>query len=173
VVAVHTFSKILAPGLRVGWVLAPAAVIAKMIDAKQGMDTCTNLPGQRLAAAMLTNGGWPAHLTKLKEIYRPRRDAMDAALRRAFAGIAGASWTRPDGGFFLWMQLPEGCDADRLLPIALAEGVAFIPGSAFVGPADPRNCLRLSFAYPTTAAIAEGVRRLRRAFDRLRQAEGA
>jgi len=172
VVAVHTFSKVLAPGLRVGWVLGPAPVIARMIDAKQGMDTCTNLPGQRLAAAMLAGDGWARHVAALRGTYRERRDAMEQALRRHFAGASGASWTQPDGGFFLWMQLPEGCDADRLLPLALEEGVAFIPGSAFVGPADPRNCLRLSFAYPAPAAIEDGIRRLRRAVDRLAAAGG-
>lgn len=167
VTGVHTFSKILAPGLRVGWVIAPPPVIAKMIDAKQGLDTCTNVPAQRMVARFLESGAMPGHLDMLRTTYRARRDAMETALKQSFADMTGVRWTSPGGGFFIWLSLPAGIDADRLLPLALAEGVAFIPGSAFRGPEGPRNALRLSFAYPDADAIVEGVRRLRRAIDRI------
>jgi 2-aminoadipate transaminase len=169
VIGVHTFSKILAPGLRVGWIQAPPPVIAKMIDAKQGLDTCTNVPAQRMIARFLESGAMPGHLERLRRIYRARRDAMEAALKETFADMEDVRWTSPGGGFFIWLELSAAIDADRLLPLALAEGVAFIPGSAFRESEAPRNALRLSFAYPDEAAIVEGVRRLRRAMERMKR----
>ncbi len=167
VVAVHTFSKILAPGLRVGWVQAPAPVIARMVAAKQGLDTCSNLLGQRLVAGFLQQGLMAPHLGRLRDAYRQRRDAMLRALRRHFGDLAGVKWTEPAGGFFLWLTLPAGADSERLFEIALEEGVAFIPGSAFRAAGEGRRELRLCFAHPTPAAIDCGVRRLRVAYDRL------
>ena len=167
VVAVHTFSKIVAPGLRVGWIMAPASVIARMVDAKQGLDTCSNIPGQRMAAGFLASGALPRHLKRLRGLYRERRDAMEAALRRHFGNLRDLSWTSPGGGFFLWVTLPPSIDADALLDVALAEGVAFIPGSAFTGPDGARNAIRLSFAFPDAAAIDAGIAALRCAVDRV------
>ena len=167
VVAVHTFSKILAPGLRVGWVQAPAAILARMVAAKQGIDTCTGVLGQRLVAGFLAAGGMEAHLVRLRHEYRRRRDAMVAALRHHFGNLPGVSWTEPDGGFFLWLTLPREVDAEHLFPLALDEGVAFIPGSAFRAAGEGANELRLCFAHPTPDAIETGIARLKRAYDRL------
>lgn len=167
VVSVRTFSKILAPGLRVGWVQAPAAILARMVAAKQGLDTCTGVLGQRLIASFLAGGQMEQHLVQLREEYRRRRDAMIAALRRHFGNLKGVSWTEPEGGFFLWLTLPPGTAVDRLFPLALEEGVAFIPGSAFRAPGEGGNELRLCFAHPAPAAIETGLARLKRAYDRL------
>lgn len=165
VIAVHTFSKILAPGLRVGWVQAPAPVIARMIDAKQGLDTCPNVPAQRMIAGFMQAGLLPDQVTRLRGLYGVRRDAMETALRKHFGNLGELRWTSPGGGFFLWVTLPASIDADELFPHALEAGVAFIPGSAFLGPEAPRHSLRLSFAWADPATIDRGIARLRRAID--------
>ncbi len=165
VFSVRTFSKILAPGLRVGWVDAHPNLSTSLIHAKQAMDTCTNMPGQRLVAAFLTGGHLPAHLVELRTRYERRKKAMQACLAEHFDGIA--TWTDPDGGFFLWVTLPEHVDTRRLFEVGLAEGVAFIPGPAFSPSGRFTNALRLCFASTDATRTAEGVARLRTAYDRL------
>lgn len=166
VVSVHTLSKVLAPGLRVGWVVAAPAVIAKMVDARQGMDTCANVPLQRLAAAFIEEGRMAAHLAALKEAYRENKLAMQGALAEEL-GDKEASWTDPGGGFFLWLTFPAHIDTSRVSPVAIEEGVAFIPGPAFSISGRFRNALRLSFASNPGDRTVEGVRRLRRAVERV------
>jgi 2-aminoadipate transaminase len=112
------------------------------------------------------------HLVTLRAAYRRRRDAMLAALAESFEGLQGTRWTIPDGGFFVWVELPGDLSTDALFPLALDEGVAFIPGSAFVAADGPRNAMRLCFANSSPAEIAEGVGRLRRAVDRMMDKEG-
>lgn len=165
VVRVETFSKMLAPGLRVGWVQADPRTVELMIHAKQAMDTCANLPGQRLVAAFLRGGHMEEHLAALRVSYRERRDAMQEALRATFPD--GVRWTFPDGGMFLWLTLPEAVDAERLFLEGLDDGVAFIPGAAFSVAEHFRNSLRLCFATNTPERIREGVRRLRHTLDRV------
>ena len=165
VFSVRTFSKILAPGLRVGWVDAHPALSTTLIHAKQAMDTCTNLPAQRLVAAFLRGGHLPAHLAGLRARYADRKRTMQACLAEHFDGIAG--WTDPDGGFFLWVTLPEHVDTRRLFEVGLAEGVAFIPGPAFSPSGRFSNALRLCFASTDAPRTAEGIARLRTAYDRL------
>ncbi len=167
VVSVNTFSKIFSPGLRVGWVAAPATMIQRMIAAKQGLDTCSNPLGQRIIAGFLESGQMQCHIAGLRDAYRQRRDAMLAALQRHFGGLQGTRWTRPDGGFFIWVELPGGVSTDALFALALEEGVAFIPGSAFLSPEGPRNAMRLCFANSSAGEIDDGMRALRRAVDRL------
>ena len=166
VIRVETFSKVLAPGLRVGWVEADPRIVALMVSAKQAMDTCTNMPAQRLVAAFLRAGHMERHLAALKVAYRERRDVMDEALRAAFPA-GRCSWTFPSGGMFLWLTLPEKVDAERLFPEALEDGVAFIPGAAFSVTGRFGNALRLCFATNAPERIREGVRRLRGAIDRV------
>jgi 2-aminoadipate transaminase len=167
VIAVNTFSKIISPGLRVGWVVAPPPVIERMIAAKQGLDTCSNPLGQRIIAGFLAGGHMAAHLTNLRDTYRLRRDAMLEALAGEFGSLHGSRWSRPDGGFFVWVELPGNIATDALFALALEEGVAFIPGSAFVSKDGPRNAMRLCFANASPAEIFDGTGRLRRAVDRL------
>lgn len=165
VFSVRTFSKVLAPGLRVGWVDAAPELAQLLINAKQAMDTCTNLPAQRLVARFLRDGHLTGHLEGLRVEYLRRKLGMQQALSDYLGDIA--TWTDPDGGFFLWVTLPEGFDAQELFELALAEGVAFIPGAAFSPGGRFRNALRLCFASTTPERTRVGVKRLRRAIDLL------
>lgn len=165
VVGVYTFSKIVAPGLRVGWVVADPLIIARMVDAKQGMDTCTNVPAQRLLQLFLERGGMDEHLAGLRVEYHRRKRAMQSALREQFG--SAVEFTDPDGGFFLWLELPERVATADLFPVALREGVAYIPGPAFSPSGRFSNQLRLCFASTDEERIQHGVRRLRRAVAEL------
>ena len=163
VFSVRTFSKIVAPGLRVGWVDTAPELQQLLINAKQAMDTCTNLPAQRLLTGFLTGGHLANHLVVQRAEYKRRKDAMHAALSEHFGDIA--RWTDPEGGFFLWVTLDNGVDTTELFERALAEGVAFIPGSAFSPTGRFTDALRLCFASTPPDRIHEGVTRLRRAVD--------
>lgn len=165
VFAVRTFSKIVAPGLRVGWVDTDPELQPLLINAKQAMDTCTNLPAQRLLTGFLTGGHLEEHLVRQRREYKRRKEAMHAALTEHFADIA--HWTDPEGGFFLWVTLENGVDTEELFEVALAEGVAFIPGPAFSPTGRFRNAFRLCFASTAPDRIHEGVTRLRRATNKL------
>jgi 2-aminoadipate transaminase len=154
---------VLAPGLRVGWVDAAPELGRLLINAKQAMDTCTNLPAQRLVARFLRDGHLTEHLKGLRVEYRNRKLGMQQALTEHLGDIA--RWTDPDGGFFLWVTLPATVDAQELFEVALAQGVAFIPGAAFSPSGGFRNALRLCFASTTPERTREGVRRLRKAID--------
>ena len=163
VFAVRTFSKIVAPGLRVGWVDTAPELQPLLINAKQAMDTCTNLPAQRLLTGFLTGGHLEDHLVAQRAEYRLRKEAMHAALQKHFGDIA--RWTDPEGGFFLWVTLENGVNTAELFEVALAEGVAFIPGSAFSPSGRFTDALRLCFASTKPDRIHEGIARLRRAAD--------
>lgn len=165
VFSVRTFSKTVAPGLRVGWVDSAPELAGLLINAKQAMDTCTNMPAQRLLAGYLRGGHLERHLATQRDRYRVRKVAMQDALARHLGDLAGpVRWTDPEGGFFLWVTLP-GVDTEALFPTALAEGVAYIPGPAFSPRRHFGDSLRLCFASTDPARIDEGVRRLRRALD--------
>ncbi len=170
VFSVRTFSKILAPGLRVGWVDTAPELQPLLINAKQAMDTCTNLPGQRLVTGFLEGGHLTDHLVTQRSEYRKRKQAMQQTLDQHFGDIA--TWTDPHGGFFLWVTLPNGVDTQALFEVALAEGVAFIPGASFSPAGHFHDALRLCFASTAPDRTREGVARLRRAVDRL-SADGA
>lgn len=155
-----TFSKTLVPGLRVGWVIAPRPVIRKLVLMKQAADLHTSSLAQVVLSDILERVG-TSHLERLRDAYRERRDAMLAALERHMP--VGVSWTRPKGGMFVWVDLPEGLDGAALLQRAIeTERVAFVPGGAFFGHAPQRNTLRLSFSLSDPATIEEGVGRLGR-----------
>ncbi len=164
VFSVRTFSKILAPGLRVGWVDAAPELGQLLINAKQAMDTCTNLPAQRLVTGFLTGGHMETHLAGLRTEYRARKHAMQDALAEHLGDVA--TWTDPDGGLFLWVTLTNGVNTHDLFPEALAEGVAYIPGTAFSPSGRFSDALRLCFASTAPDRTREGLRRLRAAIDR-------
>lgn len=165
VVQVRTFSKILAPGLRLGWLIAPQDSVRKMIDARQSMDTCSNSLAQAVVAGIMQGGHLDEHISRLRRLYPARRDAMVTALERHLSGIEGVTWSKPSGGMFLWLALPNHLDASDVQALALEEGVAVVPGAAF-GP-KLTNAVRLCFSAVEFDAIETGVQRLARAMTRL------
>ena len=165
VFSVRTFSKIVAPGLRVGWVDTDPSLQPLLINAKQAMDTCTNLPAQRLLTGFLAGGHLDEHLRTQRAEYRRRKEAMQDVLAEVLGD--GARWTDPEGGFFLWLTFDPAVDTEALFPVALEEGVAFIPGNAFSPSRLFPDALRLCFASTTPERTREGLLRLRRAVDRV------
>src|SRR4051812_39453814 len=157
-IALSTLSKVLVPGLRIGWLRAPAALRRALVVAKQAADLHTSTVDQAAAAHWLATKDLDAHVAGLCAAYGPRRDALVNGLPATLP--AGSRWTRPDGGMFVWVRLPDGWDADALLERALAREVAFVPGWPFYGGPPDRATLRLSFTTHTTAEIAEGLARL-------------
>jgi 2-aminoadipate transaminase len=158
VIYLSTFSKTLSPGMRVGWVHASEEVFGALVRAKQAADLHTNTIQQRAAARLLAAFDFDAHVEQIKKVYGQRRDTMLAALATHFP--PSSRWTRPDGGLFLWVELPEDVRAEELFEKAIAERVAFVPGAPFFA-ADPRhNFMRLNFSNSRPEAIEEGIRRL-------------
>jgi 2-aminoadipate transaminase len=160
VLYVGTLSKTLAPGLRVGWVVAPAEIVARLAQMKQGADLHSSTFAQMVAYETARGGFLDRHVRRLREVYRERRDAMLAALERHFP--AGARWTRPKGGLFLWVELPLALDTRTLLARALEAKVAFVPGAVFHPHGGGAYTMRLNFSYVPPDVIEEGVRRLGR-----------
>jgi GntR family transcriptional regulator/MocR family aminotransferase len=166
VIYVSTFSKMLMPGLRVGFLAAEGPVYAGLAGLKRASDLATSNLIQRALEAYVTVGRYQAHLRHSCQIYRKRRDAMLAAIRRHLP--AGVGCDPPQGGLFVWLRLPAPLSAGQLLPLAAEEGVTFDPGGRFFpdGAAGGGACLRLNFAIQTPEAIEEGIRRLGRAIGR-------
>ncbi len=164
-VLLGSFSKTVAPGLRLGWVAAPRAVLSKLVIAKQGADLHSSPLAQRILHRYLTECDVEAHLARLQDAYRQRRDRMCTALGAHLP--SGTSWTRPEGGMFLWLTLPPGVSAQALLEEAVAQGVTFVPGSSFHVDGSGAGKLRLNFSHPTPERIDEGIARLGRALQRL------
>jgi 2-aminoadipate transaminase len=158
VVYLGTLSKTLAPGLRIGWVVAPEEVIRRLVQLKQGSDLQTATFTQMVAYEVARGGFLDRHVRHIRKVYGTRREAMLGALAAHFP--PGVRWTRPQGGLFLWVTLPDGLDAARLLEAALAEKVAFVPGASFFPAGGGENTLRLNFSYCRPELIEEGVRRL-------------
>ena len=167
VIYLSTFSKTLAPGLRLGWVVAPKDVLSMMVQAKQGTDLHSSTFDQMVAYEVARDGFIDRHLLRIRDVYRRRRDVMLAALARAFPDPAiGVRWTRPQGGLFLWVTVPDGIDAGELLLEAVEERVAFVPGTAFHPYGGGRHSMRLNFSNAGEAQIEEGIGRLARAIER-------
>lgn len=158
VIYLSTFSKTLAPGLRVAWIVASEEVIGRLVQMKQGADLHTGTLAQMVAYEVAREGFLDRHVRRIRALYGARRDAMLAALTRHFP--PGVTWTHPQGGLFLWVTLPEGMDSAALLTEALAEKVAFVPGRAFHPDGTGAGTLRLNFSYSPPETIEEGIRRL-------------
>jgi 2-aminoadipate transaminase len=159
VVYLGTFSKTLAPGLRLGWVVAPVEIIDQLVMAKQGVDLHTATFNQMLAWELVKDGFMDEHVRVIRRVYGERRDVMLAALERYFP--EGCSWTHPEGGLFLWARVPEWIDTAELLKEAVQARVAYVPGFAFYAEAGHgRNTMRLNFSNAQPAQIDEGIRRL-------------
>ncbi|WP_341942316.1 PLP-dependent aminotransferase family protein [Microbacterium sp. LWH10-1.2] len=158
VLSLGSFSKVIAPGLRIGWVRTTADIRPTVTIAKQAADLHTSTIDQAAAAHYLASGRSDAALAQIRAAYADRRDAMVDALATALP--AGSSWNSPDGGMFVWARLPEGMDATAALPHVLRHDVAFVPGAPFyAGPADAR-AMRLSFTTYAPDRIREGIARL-------------
>jgi 2-aminoadipate transaminase len=158
VIYLGTFSKIFAPGLRLGWVTAPRPILAKILLVKQGADLCGSNFAQVTAERYFLGTRWRRVLQGLTATYSERRDAMLAALDEHFP--PEARWTRPDGGFFVWVEMPPYVDCASMLAEAVEHGVTFVPGDGFYPDGRGRNCMRLAFCYAEPEKIAEGIRRL-------------
>jgi len=158
VLHVGTFSKVLMPGLRVGWIVGPEVVIDKLVQAKQAADLHTSTFNQLLTWELIRHGFLEQHVPALRQEYRARRDAMLQALDDHFG--PPCHWTRPEGGMFLMLNLPEDMDAAKTLTDALQHGVAFVPGEEFHLNGLGRNTLRLNFTHVPPPRIHEGVARL-------------
>jgi 2-aminoadipate transaminase len=157
-IVVQTLSKVLSPGLRIGYLRAPAPLRGPLAVAKQAADLHSPTINQMAAAVWLERHDLGAHIAGLAAHYRPRRDALLAGLAEHLP--PGSSWTSPEGGLFVWVTLPDGFDAETLLPAALDRGVAFVPGRFFyAGPGRPET-LRLSFATASPTELREGAARL-------------
>lgn len=157
VVYLGTFSKTLAPGLRVGWALAPHAIREKLILANEAAVLSPSSFTQSIVSEYLGTADWKAQIDTFRGVYAERRDAMLSALAEHLPKL---TWTVPDGGFYVWLTLPEQVDAKSMLPRAVRKLVAYTPGTAFYADGNGRNNIRLSFCYPSPDFIREGIRRL-------------
>jgi 2-aminoadipate transaminase len=164
VIYLSTFSKTLAPGLRLGWIVAPPEVIGKLAQLKQGADLHTSTFNQFVAYEVARDGFLEEHVEQIRKVYRERRDVMLDALQQYFP--PGVTWTHPQGGLFLWVTLPAGLDIQAILKSALEQNVAFVPGDSFFadnkagrGRSRPSH-MRLNFSNAAPDQIREGIRRL-------------
>jgi 2-aminoadipate transaminase len=163
VIYLGTFSKILSPGIRLGWAVAPPPVMEKIVLGKQAADLCTSTMTQFFVREYFAEGRWQEYIESLVGIYRGRRDTMVAALREHFP--AAASWTHPEGGLFIWATLPDYIDTGDLLAKALREDVAFVPGQAAYVDGRGRSSMRLNFSAGGEEEIREGIRRIGRTIE--------
>lgn len=157
VVYLGSFSKILAPGFRVGYVLAPPAIRDKLILANESAILSPGSFGQMLISEYLAHADWKGQIATFRDVYRERRDA---ALEAMHEYLPMLNTTKPGGGFYLWVDLPEGIDSKAMLPLAVKELVAYTPGTAFFGDGTGQHNLRISFCYPTPENIRLGIKRL-------------
>jgi 2-aminoadipate transaminase len=153
-----TFSKTLAPGIRVGWIIAPEVVMDRLVQAKQGADLHTGTFVQMMAYDIASRGILKRHVIDICKVYRERRDVMLEAMQEHFPG--SVAWTRPQGGLFLWVRCPPDVDTEKLLKRALEAKVAFVPGYAFYPDGRGRNAMRLSFSCTPPDKIRVGIERL-------------
>ncbi len=162
VIYLGSFSKTFAPGVRVGWAVAPHAVREKLVLASEAAILCPSALNQLAVATYLESHDWRAQVDVFRGLYRERAEAMLDALADL---IPFATWTTPRGGFYVWLTLPEGLDAGAMLPRAVTERVAYVPGTAFYADGQGRSSMRLSYCYPTPERIREGIRRLATVVD--------
>ena len=157
VIYLGSFSKTFAPGFRVGWAVAPHAVRERLVLASEAAILCPSSFSQLAVSSYLASHDWKHQVGVFRDLYRERRDAMLSALDDL---LPAAGWTVPRGGFYIWLTLPEDLDAKAMLPRAVTERVAYVPGTAFYADGQGAAQVRLSYCYPTPARIREGVRRL-------------
>ncbi len=157
IVYLGSFSKILAPGFRVGYVLAPPAIRDKLVLANESAILCPSSFSQMMISSYLEHADWQGQVETFRGVYRERRDAALAAMDEYLPSL---ETTKPAGGFYLWVTLPEGIDSKAMLPLAVKELVAYTPGTAFYGDGTGQNKLRICYSYPTAERINLGIKRL-------------
>jgi 2-aminoadipate transaminase len=167
VIGLYTFSKILSPGLRLGWILANPAIINQMVTVRQAMDLCTSPFSQMVVREFLRTGQLPALIERTRTLYARKRRAFLDALGEHIDPAWGVRWTKPHGGMFLWMRLPSHLRSIDLLHRALEENVAFVVGTAFHCDGGGQSSLRLNFSYPSLEQLVVGAQRLARAIEGL------
>jgi 2-aminoadipate transaminase len=160
VIQMKTFSKIFSPGFRLGWIVAPEAVLDKLIQAKQSTDLCTSAFVSIVAGYLVQDGHLEKQIAVSKELYVRKARTMLEAMDQHFPKIEGLSWSRPTGGMFLWVRLPKYMDALEMLHAAVKRQVAYVIGSAFYCDGAGKNELRLNYSYPTQEQIVEGIQRM-------------
>jgi 2-aminoadipate transaminase len=164
VISLGTFSKILCPGLRLAWMLGNKEIIGKLALLKQATDLCTNILSQSIAYEYFQLGKFTVNIEGNIDIYREKRDAMLDALERYFP--PQATWTKPQGGFFIIATLPDYIDTGEMMIEAVKENVAYVPGSPFFANGGGKNTMRLAFCYPSSEKIVEGIKRLGKVIKR-------
>jgi 2-aminoadipate transaminase len=160
VLGLYTFSKILLPGFRLGWMAGPNELIQKAVTAKQSVDLCSPPFNQAILFEFLSRGLLEKQITVIIKAYREKRDFMIAQLGKYMPKLPGLKWTQPHGGLFLWVTLPEFMDAGEMFHAAIEKQVAYVVGTAFYPDGGGRNCFRMNFSYSSMAEIEEGVKRL-------------
>lgn len=160
VIYLGSFSKIFAPGVRLGWAVVPTALFRRFYLASEAVVLCPSTITQLLVSEYLDTIDWRGAIASSRALYKERAEAMLAGLEARFGDVPGVTWTRPEGGFFVWMTLPEGIDTYPLMHKAIEAGVVFIPGAAFTPSDEPNNHLRLAFSGVTPEKIEEGLNRL-------------
>jgi 2-aminoadipate transaminase len=161
VVTLHTFSKILIPGFRVGWLITRnKQVMDKLVMAKQPADLCTATFGQMVLAEYMKRGLLDKQIVEIQKAYHKKRDVILAAFDEHMPKLEGLSWTRPEGGLFLWVRLPEYMSANELFPKAIDKKIAYVVGTAFHCDGGGHNAMRINFSFATVEQIKEGAKRL-------------
>jgi 2-aminoadipate transaminase len=158
VMVLGTFSKLLCPGLRLAWIMAPTEWMDRMIVAKQSMDLCCPTYTQLIIAEFMKRGLLPRQIDRIRKLYAKKREVMLEALRRHMP--KGVEWTEPEGGLFLWVKLPKNMSANTLFPKAVENKVVYVVGSAFHCNGKGQNTMRLNFSYPSEEQINKGIERL-------------
>jgi 2-aminoadipate transaminase len=158
VVYLGSFSKTFAAGVRVGWAVAPPAIRDKIVLAAESAVLCPSSFAQLTVREYLTTQPWREQIKDFRELYRERRDATLDALERLMPD--GCRWTRPGGGFYVWLRMPDSVDAKAMLPRAISGRVAYVPGTGFYADGSGRQFARLCYSFPTPDRIHEGIRRL-------------
>jgi 2-aminoadipate transaminase len=153
-----TFSKTVSPGFRVGWIVGQKKLMQKIVVAKQSLDLCTNVFSQAIIAEFLNRNYMDTHKEKITKLYKPKRDLMLDSMEKYLP--KGVNWTRPEGGLFLWVRLPENMDSKILLKKAIDKKVAFVPGNTFSTDGNIINAMRLNFSNASDENIVEGIKRL-------------
>jgi 2-aminoadipate transaminase len=155
VIYLGTFSKIFAPGVRLGWVHAQPGILHKINIGKQGADLCSSNLSQMMITSFFQNSDWLAYVTRLNKLYKERQQAMLDALAEFMP--KEVHWTHPEGGLFVWATLPTYLDATAMLPRAIAKNVAYVPGEGFYAGGEGKNCMRLNFSFVEPDKIRRGI----------------